>query len=113
MKIQLILIIGVLLTSCSSVAHLKTDDVKQNYSATEPEQIKVYSTDKVDQEYTVIGEVIVSADAGADAAVSVKHLKNEAAKLGADAIINLKLEIGYGYWTNAIKASGTAVKFNN
>lgn len=113
MKIQFLLIVGVLFTSCSTVAHLQTDDLKQNYSATNPDQIEVYSTDKVDKDYSVIGEVIASADAGTDASISVKYLKKEAAKLGADAIIELRLEIGYGYWTNAIKATGTAIKFNN
>ncbi len=113
MKIKLLLIVGVLFTSCSSVAHLQTDDLKQNYSATNPEQIEIYSTDKVDKFYSVIGKVIASVDARTDASISVKHLKKEAAKLGADAIIDLRLEIGHGYWSNAIKASGTAVKFNN
>ncbi|WMN07560.1 heavy metal-binding domain-containing protein [Marivirga arenosa] len=113
MKIQLMLIVGVLFTSCSTVAHLQTDDLKQNYSVTNPDQIEIYSTDKVDENYSVIGEVVSSVDAGRDASISVKYLKKEAAKLGADAIINLRLEIGQGYWTNAIKATGTAVKFNN
>lgn len=113
MKIQFLLIVGVLFTSCATVAHLQTDDLKQNYSASSPEQIEIYSTGKVDKTYTVIGEVIASADAGTNASISVKYLKKEAAKLGADAIIDLRLEIGYGYWTSAIKATGTAVKFNN
>jgi len=110
-KIQLLLITGVFFTSCSSVAHLQTDDLNQNYAETNPNNIEVYSTDKIEKEYNVIGEVIASADAGSDGAISVKHLKREAAKLGADGIINLRLEVGYGYWSNAIKASGTAIKY--
>lgn len=110
--IQLCLIAGVLLTSCSTVAHLQTDDLNQTFAATDPGKVEIYSTDKVDKQYAIIGEVVASADAGADASIPVKYLKKEAAKLGADAIINLKLEIEYGYWNNGIKASGLAVKFN-
>lgn len=113
MKIQSLLFAVVLFASCSTVAHLQTDDSQENYSATNPEQIELYSTDKVDKSYVVLGEVIASADAGRDSSIPVKYLKKEAAKLGADAIIELRLEIGYGYWTNAIKATGKAVKFNN
>lgn len=112
-RIPLVLIVGLILTSCSSVANLKTDNIQQNYAVTNSETIEVFSTDKIEKDYLIIGEVVASADAGEDAKIAVNHLKKEAAKLGADAIINLQLEIGYGNWTNAIKASGTAVKFKN
>ncbi|MFT6850946.1 MAG: hypothetical protein ACJATA_001763 [Sphingobacteriales bacterium] len=112
-KIQLLLCIGILISSCSQVTHLQTDDLTTKYSPTNPEQIEVYSTDQVNKNYLVIGEVIASSDAGTNASIPVKHLKKEAAKLGADAIINLKLEFGYGYWRIGIKANGTAIKFNN
>ena len=72
--------------------------------------VKVFSTAKIGQEYSIIGEVVADADAGEQSAVSVDKLKIEAAKLGADAIINLRLEIDTGYLQNAIKATGTAVK---
>lgn len=98
-------------TSCYSVAHLPTNDSTERFEKTEYSEIKVYSVSDIDKEYIIIGQVVANADAGTDGNVPVNYLKKEAAKLGADAIINLRLEVDYGYWMNAIKATGTAVKF--
>jgi uncharacterized protein YbjQ (UPF0145 family) len=101
------------LVNCSSVAKLRTDDnpdlVLEETSA---KDIKVYSTSKIGREFTIIGQVVASADAGSNSEKAVNHLRKVAARLGADAIVDLKLEIDQGYWQNAIKATGTAVKFN-
>ncbi|WP_026713683.1 heavy metal-binding domain-containing protein [Flavobacterium daejeonense] len=98
--------------SCSSVGHLQTEDVTtNNLPKTDSEKILVYST-KPNQniKFDVLGQVIACADAGQNTKISVDLLKKEAALLGADAIIDLRLEIGMGNWSNSIKASGTAVK---
>lgn len=113
MKTPMLLLIGLLFTGCMSVATIVTDDNNQTYTATIPDQIAVYSTDKIGRPYSRIGEIVVSADAGNNASKSVNQLKVEASKLGADAIINLKLEVGLGYWSNSIKATGTAIRFKN
>lgn len=97
-------------TSCSTVAYLNTSDNPTNYPPTNANDIKIYSTSKIDKDYIVIGQVIADADAGQDADVSVNMLKNEAAKLGANAIVDLRLKIDDGYFSNAIKATGTAVR---
>jgi hypothetical protein len=112
-KIIACLLANLLLASCSSVAFLPTNDQSEPYPPTNAKMVEVYSTKKVDAEYTVIGQVIASADAGSDAGKSVELLKKQAANLGADAVIELKLEIDLGYWSNAIKASGTAIKYVN
>lgn len=109
-KILSLLLLGVLVTSCS-VARLQTDDAVIIYPPAYSENVEVYATDQFDKTYTVIGEVIVSAEDLSDASVPVKYLKKEAAKLGADGIINLRLEIGHAYFCNSIVATGTAVKF--
>jgi uncharacterized protein YbjQ (UPF0145 family) len=44
--------------------------------------------------------------------LAVDLLKEQASVLGADAIVDLRLSITMGYWTNGIKATGTAVKYN-
>lgn len=100
------------LVSCSSVGHLHTEDVITNdLPKTDSENVVVYSTKpKQTVKFDVIGQVIACADAGKNAKISVDLLKKEAALLGADAIIDLRLEIGMGYWSSSIKASGTAVK---
>ena len=111
-KIQLLAILGLLLTGCS-VSHLHTSDSVQMYPPSDFENIEVYSTDQTGKSYTVIGEVVASVEDFNEGSGSVKYLKKEAAKLGADGIINLKLEITEGFLGNAVTASGTAVKFSN
>lgn len=111
-KIQLFMILAVLFTSCS-VAHLQTSDSVHMYPPTNFETIEVYSTEKANYDYVQIGQVVASVEAFDDGNSSVKWLKKEAAKLGADAIVNLRLEIGMGGLGNAITASGIAVKYSN
>ncbi|MFA6456037.1 MAG: heavy metal-binding domain-containing protein [Bacteroidota bacterium] len=109
--IVVVSICAVLLIGCSSVANVQTDDSPVTVQQSVAKNVKVYSTAKTGQEYIVLGEVVADADAGENAAPAVDKLKVEASKLGADAIINLRLEVDTGYWQNAIKATGTAVKF--
>ena len=108
------MILGVLFTSCS-VAHLHTSDSVQMYPPSNYEIIEVYSTDQAHKSYTIIGEVVASVTAlsANDGSAAVKNLKKEAAILGADGIINLRLEITEDVLGNAVTASGTAVKYNN
>jgi len=104
------LLLVIILVGCSSVAYIKTDDVPDEFTQTpNPDDIKVYSDDREEWDYYVIGQVIADADAGKNAETAVALLKKQAANLGADAIINLRLEIDTGYWQSAIKATGTAI----
>ena len=113
-KIQLFTILGMLLTGCS-VAHLQYNDSVQIYPPSNYENIEVYSTEQTGKSYIIIGEVVASVEdfSDGDGSGSVKYLKKEASKLGADGIINLKLEISEGILSNAVTSSGTAVKFIN
>lgn len=109
-SLSISLLAGLLFTSCSSVAHIRSSESPDSFPKTDATTINVYSTSRIDSDYIILGQVIASADAGSDANVPVTLLKKEASKLGADAILDLRLEIDYGYWSNAIKATGTAVK---
>ncbi|MBI2428727.1 MAG: heavy metal-binding domain-containing protein [Ignavibacteriales bacterium] len=109
-KLFLLLIAGVFISGCSSTANLQTDDEQVKFEKTDAKNIKVYSTANVGTEYTIIGQVVADVDAGENATKAVNKMKVEAAQLGADAVINFRLEIDTGYWQNAIKAYGTAVK---
>lgn len=102
-----------LMSSCSSVTFLRTDQLNEKFAPLSPESVSVYSTNKTGKDYWVIGEVIAVADAGQNASRSVSLLKKQAANLGADAIINLQLEFSEGYWATGIKATGTAIRFKN
>jgi uncharacterized protein YbjQ (UPF0145 family) len=108
-----VMIMSLMVFSCSSVAMLKTEDnAGLTVNKTNVSDVKVYSTSDIGKEYKVLGEVVASADAGTNSEKAVSLLKKQASSLGADAIINLRLEIDAGYWQNAIKATGTAVKYN-
>ena len=115
MKTKLVIILTLILTtvSCSTVSKLKTDDVKSsNLTATNADLVEVYSTKSAKNSYQIIGQVVVCADAGEDSEIAVNLLKEQASLLGANAIVDLRLAITMGYWTNGIKATGTAVKYN-
>lgn len=112
-KILFLAIPAVIFSSCWSTEHLKTDNVDQVYSQTNPDDIEVFSTDKIGKEYTIIGVVHASVDAGSVGSISVRYLRREASRIGADAIINLRLEIGYGFWRSGVKATGTAIKYKS
>lgn len=103
---------AVLFTSCS-VANLHTDNKYQIYPPTYFENVELYSSVQIDKNLIIIGEVVTCIEAISDGSVSINYLKKEAAKLGADGIINFRLEIGTGYFGNSVKASGTAVKYTN
>ena len=106
-KIFLLSVCLVCLLSSCNIYTFYPDKVSQNYKATSPDEIKIYSGD-IDRPYTVIGSV--AADALGDGQSVTKFLKKKAAKLGADAIIFTELtKIN----TFAVRTgiSGVAVKF--
>jgi hypothetical protein len=111
-KSLLILMLAGLSFSCSSIASLKTDNSPSATSANvDASSVKVFVTDKeVAPGYETLGEVVVAADAGSGPDGVVRKLRAMAADLGADTIINLRIEYEYGYWSIAMKATGTAVK---
>ena len=106
-----ILFTVIILSGCTSVSYLPTDDADPSVHRTDPENIQVFSTNDAGRNYSVIGEVIASADAGENADMTVSLLKKQAAQLGADAIVNLRLSFTMGYWSNGMTAEGTAVSF--
>lgn len=110
-KFLYLFIISFLVSSCSTVGNLKTDDNPNKYPASSAAKIDVYSLDAPDRKYEVLGKVIASADAGTKSKIAVDMMKSQAAILGADAVIHMKLAIEYGYWATGITASGTAIKY--
>lgn len=107
-----VLFIVILVTSgCSSVAHLKTNDDSVHAAKTDPKTIKVYSTKEIGRPCRILGLVVANADASENAAKSVDHLKEEAAELGANAIVDMRLEASYGMWESGIKSTGITVRY--
>ena len=110
-KYYICVICCLLFVSCSNVSHIRTDDNLSVYKISDYNKVEVYSTSNIGKQYLVVGEVMASADAGESSDRPVNLLKEEASKLGADAIINLRLSFSYGYWSTGITATGTAVNF--
>lgn len=100
-----------LLASCSS-SHVLTNSDK-SYQPGNPDEIEVFSNDQTGCNYIIIAQLVSSAEDWNGAKGSVKQLKKEAAKVGADGIINLKLSVTEGLLGDAIVATGTAVKYIN
>ena len=109
-RLTLFSLLCLFMASCTSRGYVKLDGSANQAALADATKVAVYSTEDAGKPYTAIGAVIVSADAANDAKPTVAKLKQEAAKLGADAIVNLKLRYSYGFWGLALEASGTAVK---
>ena len=104
----------VFLTGCQTQSVLASPLIKgSTYPAVSPEKVAVYATEKAPKAYKVIAELVTMCDAGQDAEVPVRVLREEAARIGADAIVNLRLNFGMGFWATGLKATATAVKYND
>lgn len=111
-------VLGILLLfiGCAARTHTLTGrDPSLGYSPTTKEQIKIYFSSNINQEYTEIGYVAV--EKGNDPEVVKDLLKEEAAKLGADAIINCQIglaarDVGFfGATEGVVCMRGIAIKF--
>jgi uncharacterized protein YbjQ (UPF0145 family) len=112
-KLFIFLILILITVSCSTVSKIKTDDLQlTDLIPTNAKSVEVYSTKVAAKSYKIIGQVVACADSGQESEVAVDLLKKQASSLGADAIVDMRLAISMGYWTNGIKATGTAVKYN-
>jgi uncharacterized protein YbjQ (UPF0145 family) len=99
--------------SCRTGAHIVLDNSAEIFAPTEYQTIEVFCKESTLKKQIIIGEVVVNIDAASNSKLAIKYLKKEAAALGAHAITNLRLEYDYGIWTNAISASGTAVRYKS
>ncbi len=99
------------IAGCASSARLRTADTPTLTGAEiEPAQVKVYASHSIGREFVVVGPVVASADGGEDPTRAVGALREEAARLGAVAIVDLRLEIAYGFWSSAVRATGLGVR---
>jgi hypothetical protein len=101
----------ILLSACSTVKSIKVDYTDKEYPPTKKGDILVFATADAGREYVILAEIVAMADANEDSEPVVRLLRREAAEYGADAIVNLRFEFGYGQWANGLKGYATAVKF--
>jgi hypothetical protein len=97
--------------ACSNVHVLKTQDHKRTYNPTNPKDIDIIGSIKAKKAYRSIGLISVSHDSDSNIEVVSEMLKEEAAKLGADAVVDVRYQTIMGYWSGGVNASGVAVKY--
>ncbi len=78
----------VLITGCAISTHY-IHEGGQKYPAISPDQVKIYTSNKIDARYEVIGSI--AADNVGDGEAAMEALKKEAASIGANAVIDVKL----------------------
>lgn len=100
------LIIIVALSSCSlTTTYIQSD---KQYTISKPENILIYSGEPK-QPYEVIGNIAILVNSN-NLQKTADKLKKEASKIGADAVIFLKLELTSSQSHNT-GMSGIAIKF--
>ena len=107
-KIVLVSFFAIFTSACSITSHYVQSNAK-TYPPTSANVIKVYSNSDVLENYMVIGSLVAFVQG--DGEKAILELKKEAAGMGADAIIALKLD-KLNSFSQATEASGIAVKVN-
>lgn len=108
MKVKILFVVLIflaLILNCSHHASLLIEGQK-TYSPTNWESVEVYSTAPTDKEYEEIGVVTVNLP-NHDGDKAKAALQKDAAKLGANAIINFELNL----MLRRVVAKGMAVKY--
>jgi hypothetical protein len=95
------------LAGCATSVRLPTEDARGNRAPRDPASVNVYAGREIGRKYQVVGAVTAAGD-GEDGARALTELRKEAALLGADCVVDLRLEIERGFWSAAVKATGLA-----
>lgn len=103
------LLIFIILTTACSYSAFFVEEGAETYLSTNPDDIKLYSGD-VDRKYEVIAAV--ASDVFGDSKKASAKIRAEAAKIGADAIIFIKLTKLTSI-AQRTGVSGTAVRYTN
>lgn len=101
---SVLVIVCSFVVGCGSTAsmHMLNEDL-QVYTATTPTQIKVYVARDIGRDYVELGSVSTSINGELDGKKYIRKIKEEAAKIGADAIV--------AYQQYGTSASGIAIKY--
>ena len=112
MKLTSLALFALTLTACSHTAHVRTDDSAMgDLPATNPDSVKVYPAQTPRGSYDILGVVMASRDMGENSDDVLKLLREEAAKLGADAVVEANMTGATGFWQHGFNVEGLAVKY--
>jgi hypothetical protein len=104
---------ALVLSGCltSTTGRLLTDDtVAVPRPTTAAALVTLFPTLEIGRAYEIVGVVVAASSTGEQPDRTASLLKAEAAALGADAVVDVRMEMDLGYWTNAVKLSGVAVR---
>ncbi|RZA00840.1 MAG: hypothetical protein EOP11_17915 [Proteobacteria bacterium] len=93
---------------CASSSRLATEDSRGNRNASDPARVQVFAGKDIGAKYQILGGVMAVAD-GQSGEKALAELRREASLLGANAVVDLRVEIERGFWDAAVKATGLAV----
>lgn len=95
----------------STTARLRTDDAGSLVlPPVNPATVIVSPFRDIGRPYDMVGVVIAASSTGEQPARTLGLLREEAAALGADAVVDARMELVQGWWKRAMKVSGVAVK---
>jgi hypothetical protein len=106
---NLMLVVGLAvaaLSGCTISTHYVQDGAKV-YAPTSPESVQIYVADTLSVKYDVIGSVVADAPGNGDDAA--KALREEAAKMGANAVIKARL-VKFTSYAARTALTGVAVR---
>ena len=101
-----LLVSAVLFSGCSTATHYLSEGGKAR-DGVDASKVKIYSAEKIDMKYDVIGSVAVDLAGDSDEAATL--LKKEAGSIGANAVINTRLTKMHSHASSRTGLSGTAV----
>ncbi len=116
--VLLLMMAGFVIAGCTHFQETLTAD-EQTYAATRPQDVRVYFTNETPaKQYKEIGYIVAAKDEPADA---VEFVKEKAAKMGADALLNCEVRVHTSVIliliipvpVHTYIASGVAVKYTN
>ena len=88
-KIKIIYLLAIVLFAGCAISTHYIHEGGKKYSPISPEEVKIYSSNKIDARYEIIGSI--AADNVGDGDAALETLKKEAASIGANAVIDVKL----------------------
>jgi hypothetical protein len=106
-KSLVLIALALLATGCAISTYYLQDGAK-TYPPTDPNAVKIYAAETLNEKYDVIGSIAVHGGGG-DGDDAAKLLRERAAKLGATAVIKARLTKVSSY-ENGTGLSGVAVR---
>jgi hypothetical protein len=76
----------------------------------EPTQVRVLASSDPGRPYEVVGLVVSQQDTS-DPRELMMEVRRLAAAMGADAVVDLRLTLGFGIWNIGHHVTGTAVRY--